>query len=232
MSDLIDYRLVDGVAVITHDDGKANVYGHDAIDGIHAALDRAEQEAGSVLWVGREGKFSAGFDLSVMTSTADAMIALVAAGGELATRLLTFPRPTVAACTGHGLAMGGIMLLAFDHRVGADGPFKLGLNEVAIGMNVPDFAMELARFRIPTRYFAEVLFGTVHLPADAVERGYLDQVVAADAVVATAMEKATYLATLDARAHSMSKDLARGPLAERIRSRMQADLAQFGRSGS
>jgi enoyl-CoA hydratase len=186
-----------------------------------------------VLWVGREGKFSAGFDLSVMTSSADAMVALVAAGAELGTRLLTFPRPTVAACTGHALAMGGIMLLAFDHRVGADGPFKIGLNEVAIGMNVPDFAMELARFRIPQRYFAEVLFGTVHTPTAAVERGYLDEVVAGDSIdaaVARATEVATQLAQLDARAHSMSKDLARGPLAARIRERLTDDLSRFGRS--
>lgn len=232
MSDVIDYRLVDGVAVITHDDGKANVYGHAAIDGIHAALDRAEQEAGAVLWIGREGRFSAGFDLAVMTSDADAMVGLVAAGAELATRLLTFPRPTVAACTGHALAMGGIMLLAFDHRVGLDGPYKIGLNEVAIGMNVPDFAMELSRFRIPQRYFAEVLFGTVHAPTAAVERGYLDEVVTGGVVdaVARATEVATQLATLNARAHSMSKALARGPLAERIRARLMEDLGQFGRS--
>lgn len=232
MSDLIDYRLADGVAVITHDDGKANVYGHPAIDGIHAALDKAEQEAGAVLLVGRDGKFSAGFDLGVMTSSVENMRALVGAGAELATRILTFPRPTVAACTGHALAMGGIMLLAFDHRVGADGPFKLGLNEVAIGMNVPHFAMELSRFRIPTRYFAEVLFGTVHAPAAALERGYLDEVVdgGIDAAVARATEVATQLAALDGRAHSLSKDLARGPLAADILANLTDDLSRFGPS--
>jgi enoyl-CoA hydratase len=228
MSDLLDYRLDGEVAVLTYDDGKANVFGHPGIDAIHEALDRAEQEARALLFVGREGKFSAGFDLSVMTSGVDNMRALVLAGAELALRVLTFPRPTVAACTGHGLAMGAILLLAFDHRVGADGPFKLGMNEVAIGMSVPDFAMELARFRIPTEYFAEVLFGKIHDPRAASRRGYLDEVVAPDEVVTRAGAVAQDLSALHSSAHSISKDLARGPLRARIEERLAADIASLG----
>ena len=228
MSDLLDYRLDGKVAVLTYDDGKANVYGHPGIDAIHAALDKAEQEAGAVLLVGREGKFSAGFDLQVMTSGVDEMRGLVKAGARLANRILTFPRPTVAACTGHGLAMGAILLLAFDHRVGADGPFKLGMNEVAIGMHVPHFAMELGRFRIPTRYFGELVFGTIHDPAGAVERGYLDEVVAPDQVLDVALAKAHALSELSASAHSMTKVLARGDLHDLIEARLDADIDRLG----
>ena len=131
MSDLLDYRLDDTVAVLTFDDGKANAYSHDALAAIGEGLDRAEQEATAVLLAGRPGKFSAGFDLSVMTAGDEPMRALVSAGAQLALRVFTFPMPVVAACTGHGLAMGAIMLLVCDARVGADGPFKIGLNEVA-----------------------------------------------------------------------------------------------------
>jgi enoyl-CoA hydratase len=228
MPDLLDYRLDGDVAVLTYDDGKANVFGHPGIDAIHAALDKAEQEARAVLLVGREGKFSAGFDLSVMTSGVDQMRGLVKAGARLANRVLTYRLPTVAACTGHGLAMGAILLLAFDHRVGAEGPFKLGMNEVAIGMHVPHFAVELGRFRIPTRHFGELLFGTVHDPVGAVERGYLDEVVPADEVVATALAKATQLATLSTSAHAMTKELARGDLHALIESRLDADIDRLG----
>jgi enoyl-CoA hydratase len=228
VSDLLDYRLDGDVAVLTYDDGKANVFGHPGIDAIHAALDKAEQEARAVLLVGREGKFSAGFDLGVMTSGVDNMRGLVKAGARLATRVLTFPLPTVAACTGHGLAMGAILLLAFDHRIGAEGPFKLGMNEVAIGMHVPDFAMELGRFRIPARYFAELVFGTVHDPAGAVERGYLDEVAPADQVVERALARAKELATLSPSAHAMTKELARGPLRVRIEERLDADIDRLG----
>lgn len=227
MTDLLDYQLDGGVAVLTYDDGKANVYGHPGIGAIHAALDRAEQEARAVLLVGRPGKFSAGFDLSVMTSGVDEMRGLVQAGAELAMRLFTFPRPTVAACTGHGLAMGAIMLLAFDHRVGAEGSFKLGMNEVAIGMNVPHFAIELGRFRIPTAYFGELLFGRTYSPAEAVTRGYLDEVVDAESVVARATEVAHELSALNSTAHAKSKDLARGAVKAEILDRLVADLASL-----
>jgi enoyl-CoA hydratase len=225
---LLDYRLDGDVAVLTYDDGKANVYGPAGLAAIHEGLDRAEEEARAVLLVGRDGKFSAGFDLSVMTSGVDDMRALVQAGAELALRFFTFPMPTVAACTGHALAMGAIMLLGFDHRVGADGPFKLGMNEVAIGMSVPHFALELGRFRIPARYYAEVLFGTIHTPAVAVERGYLDEVVAPHEVVARATEVARQVATLNTGAHARSKELARGAVAREIRERLTADMATLG----
>lgn len=228
MSDLLDYRLDGQVAVLTYDDGKANVYGPAGLAAIHEGLDRAEEEARAVLLVGREGKFSAGFDLSVMTSGVEHMRGLVQAGAELALRIFTFPRPTVAACTGHALAMGAIMLLGFDHRVGADGAYKLGMNEVAIGMSVPQFAIELGRFRIPTRYFAEVLFGTIHTPAAAVERGYLDEVVAPAQVVARATEVAHQLSTLSSTAHAISKDLARGEVARMVGERLAADISTLG----
>ena len=77
MSDVIEYRLEGGVAVLVFDDGKANVLNDESIAALHIALDRAEKEAGSVALVGRPGRFSAGFDLSIMGTNVDAMRALV-----------------------------------------------------------------------------------------------------------------------------------------------------------
>ena len=68
MSDSVTYELDGQVAVITFDDGKANVYDHEVLDAIAAGFDRAEQEATAVLLAGRPGRFSAGFNLSIMTS--------------------------------------------------------------------------------------------------------------------------------------------------------------------
>ncbi len=144
-------------------------------------LTRAEDEAGALLLTGREGKLSAGFDLSVMTSGEEAMQGLVRSGAELLVRWYASPLPTVAACTGHALAMGSLLLLASDTRIGAEGPFKLGLNEVAIGMGLPIFAVELARDRLSPRAFtAATIQGQVYDPAGALEAGYLDRLVAAD----------------------------------------------------
>src|SRR5690606_29356616 len=112
MADSIQYQLEDGVAVITLDDGKANAIGHDLIASLNEALSRAEAEASSVLLVGRPGRFSAGYNLSEMMAGADSARRLVRSGGELLLRVFSSPLPVVAACSGHALAAGAILLLA------------------------------------------------------------------------------------------------------------------------
>jgi enoyl-CoA hydratase len=224
-SELLDYRLDGGFAVLTFDDGKANAYSHAALDAIAAGLDRAEGEAGAVLLVGRPGRFSAGFDLSVMTSGDEPMRALVGHGAELLLRVFSFPAPVVAACTGHALAAGALMLLASDVRIGADGAFKVGLNEVAIGMGLPHFAVELARYRMPPSAFDSALIGRTFDPAGAVAAGYLDRVVAADDLLAVAGAEAQQLSALSRGAVAHTKRLARQPLVDEIAARLAADMA-------
>ena len=225
MSDLVGYELDGRLAVVTIDDGKANAITHEVLEALGEALDRAEEEAAAVLLVGRPGRFSAGFDLKVMTAGVEGMRDLVVAGARLAVRLFTVPMPVVAACTGHALARGSIILLACDARVGADGPFKVGLTEVAIGMPLPDFAVQLARYRMPPSQFDSALLGRTFAPVDAVAAGYLDRVVAADEVVADARREAAELATLEPRVVGATKRRARGDLAEAILTVLAADMA-------
>ena len=115
------YQLDGHVAVLTFDDGKANALSHQALDALEAALDRAEADpdARAILLAGRPGRFSAGFDLATMTAGVEEMRWLVGAGANLIARLLLEPLPVVAACTGHALAAGALLLLACDQRIGA-----------------------------------------------------------------------------------------------------------------
>ena len=83
----IRYELDGNVAVVHFDDGKANVLTHAAIAALQDALSSAERdEARAVVIIGRPGKFSAGFDLSVMTAGPDQARDLLRAGAELARR--------------------------------------------------------------------------------------------------------------------------------------------------
>jgi enoyl-CoA hydratase len=217
------------VAVITIDDGKANALSHAVIDAIDNALDEAASDANAVVLAGRPGRFSAGFDLSVMKGGPDDVRALVRAGADLSVRLYTFPRPVVIAATGHALAAGAILLMAADVRIGAEGAFKIGLNEVAIGMPVPHFASELARDRLSRRHLtAATLLATVYEPEAARDAGYLDAVVAPDAVIDTAIERATALAsTLSIPAFEATRRTIREPVASLIRANLDTDLAGF-----
>ncbi|MCB1003679.1 MAG: crotonase/enoyl-CoA hydratase family protein [Acidimicrobiales bacterium] len=224
----VSYELDGSVAIIGLDDGKANAISHDLVDALHAALDRAESEARAVVIVGREGRFSAGFHLPTMTAGTDEMRGLVTAGAELLLRLYLFPRPVVVACTGHALAAGALLLLVADVRVGAAGDFKVGLNEVAIGMQLPIFAVELARDRLlPTAFTAATLGARLYGPDDAAAVGYLDRVVAPDQLVPTAREAAAELAELRTGAFAETKERARSTTVDFARATLAEDMASI-----
>ena len=222
----VAYALADDIATLTLDDGKVNALSPATIAALHRALDRAEREAAAVLLVGRPGRFSGGFDLSVMTGATDGLRALVTAGAELLLRLYLYPRSVVAACTGHAIAAGALLLLASDIRIGARGPFKIGLNEVVIQLTLPIFAMELARDRLATRWFTRaVTQAQIFDPEGACEAGYLDQVAAPDALLATARALAERLAALPNPAFAETKRRERGATVDRIRATLAHDIA-------
>lgn len=220
------YELTDGVAVITLDDGKANAIAPALLDALHAALDRAESDgARAVMIAGREGKFCAGFDLAEMTASVEQMRSLVAAGGRFLARLYGLGVPTVAACTGHSLAAGALILLACDHRIGVDAPAKIGLNEAAIGMPLPIFAVEMARDRLaPTHLTAATVTGHLYDPESAVEAGYLDRVVPVGAVADAALADASRLAEIRSGAVAGTKQNLRGATIARILDTLDDDI--------
>jgi enoyl-CoA hydratase len=214
------------VAVIRVDDGKANALGFEVVDGLAGALDDAEG-ARAVAIIGRPGRFSAGFDLSVMRT--ERAVELMGKGADLALRLVEHPAPVVLGVTGHALAMGGILTTCADHRVGADGPFKIGLNEVAIGMPVPGFAIGMCRDRLLKPWFQRCL-QTAYIcsPTEAVQAGFLDEVVAPDAVADRALEVATQLAaTVHPGPFRLTREGMRGATAEELREGLRRDLAAF-----
>jgi enoyl-CoA hydratase len=223
----VHYEKTGAVAVLRLDDGKANAVSHELIEEFCAALDKARAEASAVLIAGRPGRFSAGFDLAKMTASPESARALVTAGCELLMRLYLHPQPVVVACTGHALAAGALILLAADRRIGAAGDFKIGLNEVAIGLRLPIFAVELARERLSKRHFTPAtVLGHVYDPADAVDVGYLDATVEPARVIETALAEAEVLAGLPSSALAQTKMLARNALVEHVRATLAEDMSR------
>ena len=224
-AETVRYEPRDSVAVITMDDGKANALSHAVIEALHACLDRAEHEAAAVLLTGREKRLSGGFDLKVMTSGAENMRTLVTAGAELLMRLYLFPRPVVVACNGHALAMGALLLLVADARIGAAGDFKIGLNEVSIQMPLPMFGMELARARLSKRHFtAAVTQAHIYDPQSAVDAGYLDATAPPEVLYDTAFAAARQLAALPNPAFRSTKERERSATVQLIRDTLEADI--------
>ncbi|MDE0052921.1 MAG: crotonase/enoyl-CoA hydratase family protein [Gammaproteobacteria bacterium] len=212
MAEVATYELIDHVAVVTMDDGKANVFGPDMIAALNSHLDRAAEEAKVVLLTGRPGLFSGGFDLRVIRGDDEDVARNMTRGGaRLLMRLYGLPQPLVIASTGHAVALGALCLLTGDYRVGADGDFRIGLNETAIGLALPPFAVMLADERLSRRHLARATLGaTIFSPEDAKDAGFLDEVVPLEKLRESALDVAREMVDLDGFAYAGTKQGLRG----------------------
>jgi len=224
----LSYTLEGTTAVLRMDDGKANALSDAMIDALGAALDRAEKEASAIVLVGRPDRFCAGFDLKIMMSGPDNAKALLRRGAALLMKLYGVSIPLVIACTGHALAGGALVLLTGDVRVGSIGAYRIGLNEVSIGMPVPVLAMELARDRITSSDLGRAtLEATIYGPEDAARVGYLDVALAPEAVLPRAMAEATRLSALARTAFTATKQRLRGKTIAHILGTLEEDMASL-----
>jgi len=226
MGKLVSYERSEGVSTITADDGKVNAMSVAMMQEINVALDQAEEHGSVVILTGRDGIFSAGFDLAVFKQGMEPLMEMLRVGARLTERLLSFPFPVIAACSGHGIAMGSFLLMSADVRIGVDGPFKIGMNEVAIGMTLPYFAVEIARHRLTPAYFDRAaILAELYSPQEAITPGFLDRVVSSDQLLDTARQTAAALSKLDMPAHAATKLRVRGAMLEALRQAIASELA-------
>mmetsp|Transcript_91874 Transcript_91874/g.176873 ORF Transcript_91874/g.176873 Transcript_91874/m.176873 type:complete len:249 (+) Transcript_91874:70-816(+) len=235
---LVDYTIVGGdvsVGVLKLDDGKMNSFSFHTIREVNAALDVAEGDATKALVIAGTAKaLSAGFDLKIMApvigkpggSKAEA-IQLVEDGGALMLRIFGFPKPVIVAATGHALALGAIMLLAGDVRIAQrDAKLKVGLNETAIGMTMPEFGWCLAQFRLsPTAATRAVTQATIYSAVDAAAVGYLDELVEGDVLAAAVAEAQRLGSYVKQPAFSKTKAAERCSVLDRVRGNLRANVS-------
>lgn len=223
MSTHASVAIEDGIATITLDDGKANAFGFAMMEAINACLDEAEEKADVIVLTGRPGITCAGFDLKVMRETPKEASKMVKLGGELLLRLFATPKPLIIAASGHGIAAGGLLMLTSDYRIGLQGDARFGLNESAIGMVLPPFGIELARFKLDNRKLdASAVNAELFLPDAAIDVGFLDEVCTEADFAARVSEKAKQLQELDSRALAGNKKLIRGATIEKIAAGLQS----------
>lgn len=229
MSDLISYQLEDSIATLTLNNGKVNAISPDMVAAFNTALDRAEQDRAVVIITGQPGILSGGYDLKVMTSSPQNAVALVTAGSTLARRMLAHPFPIIVACPGHAIAKGAFILLSADYRIGTEGPFHIGLNEVVIGMTMHHAGIELARDRLSKAAFQRsVINGELFNPEGAVDAGFLDKVVPAEQLMATAVAAAQQLKKINMTAHKNTKLKVRKAFLETLDKAIELDQQHLG----
>lgn len=206
---VVSYQLADGVAVIQLDDGKANAITYEMIEAFERAFSQAQTEAAAIVITGRPGILTGGFDLQQVRQGIEATRAIIWRGGQLFTQILVCPKPVVIACTGHAVAGGAVLLLVGDLRIGSRGKFRIGLNEVLIGIGLPEFVIRVGEYRLDRRVCERALLGEIFGPESAVEAGFLDRIVPENQVVDEAITRARELAQRDAAAYAVTKTAAR-----------------------
>ncbi|KJK19490.1 crotonase/enoyl-CoA hydratase family protein [Pseudomonas sp. NPDC087612] len=229
MSELITYHLEDGIATLTLNNGKVNAISPDVIKAFNAALDQAVQDRAVVIITGQPGILSGGYDLKVMTAGPKEAVSLVTAGSTLARRMLSHPFPIIVACPGHAVAKGAFLLLSADYRIGVEGPFSIGLNEVQIGMTMHHAGIELARDRLRRAAFhRSVINAEMFDPVSAVDAGFLDKVVPVEQLQEAALTAARQLKKINMNAHKHTKLKVRKALLELLDDAIIRDQEHLG----
>ncbi|MEG1079810.1 MAG: crotonase/enoyl-CoA hydratase family protein [Pseudomonas sp.] len=229
MSELITYHLEDGIATLTLNNGKVNAISPDVIAAFNAALDQAVTDRAVVIITGQPGILSGGYDLKVMTAGPKEAVSLVTAGSTLARRMLSHPFPVIVACPGHAVAKGAFLLLSADYRIGVEGPFSIGLNEVQIGMTMHHAGIELARDRLRRSAFhRSVINAEMFDPISAVDAGFLDKVVPVEQLQETALAAARQLKKINMNAHKHTKLKVRKALLDLLDDAIIRDQEHLG----
>jgi enoyl-CoA hydratase len=206
MNEFVTYQSEDNFVVITIKNGKANAISHEVVHGLNRSLDKAQQENKVVILTGQNGIFSAGFDLKVMTKSSESAKELVIKGSKLSLRMLSFPQPIIVLCSGHAIAKGAFLLLSSDYRIGVAGDFKIGLNEVMIGMTMHHAGIAIAKARLSEVYLnRSVNNAEIYNPKEAIKAGFLDMIVPEKELLSTAIKVAEMFSKLNKKAHFETK---------------------------
>ena len=206
MNEFVTYQSEANFLVITIKNGKANAISHEVIHGLNRSLDKAQEENKVVILTGQNGIFSAGFDLKVMTKSSESAKELVTKGSKLSLRMLSFPQPIIVLCSGHAIAKGAFLLLSSDYRIGVAGDFKIGLNEVMIGMTMHHAGIAIAKARLSEVYLnRSVNNAEIYNPKEAIKAGFLDMIVPEKELLSTAIKVAEMFSKLNKKAHFETK---------------------------
>jgi enoyl-CoA hydratase len=209
------------------DTGKRNVLTLEAVEALKDAI-RPDGEAPVVVLSGRTDAFSAGLDNTTLAQGELEREELLARMGELLLAAIEGPTRIVAACEGHAVAAGAMLLLVADVRIGARGAYKIGFTEPRLGMPLPELPAILARERLDRRRLHELtVLGRTVDPDGAVSVGFLDRLTAASDLRAVALESAREIATLSDAAYQGTIATVWGSSLKRIRALVEEQVRRL-----
>lgn len=218
-----------GVRLLTLDRPPANAIEKTLLTDLSAALEDARtDDAVRALVITGAGKFfSGGLDLTEIPRDGESMRLLHDLYRDSHLQLLTMPKPTIAMLSGHAIAGGLILVLACDCRLGLNGDYRLGLNEVAIGASFPKMASEIVRLRLTHAQASELLLGAaLYPPSHALRLGVVDELLPADTFEATVLGRAARLGAFPREAYAHTKAALVAEAAARVKAETAEEAAR------
>ncbi len=217
-----------GVRLLTLDRPPANAIDETLLTDLLAAVTAARDDAGvrAVVLTGAGAFVSGGFDFRApRRDDADAH-RLQLLYRDAHTALLALPKPTIAMVHGHAIAGGLVLVLACDYRLGCEGDYRVGLNEVAVGASFPKVAFEIVRLRLPHARASELLLGAALYPAAQSTRlGIVDELLPAADFATTVLRRAARLAAFPQPAYAHAKAALVADALARVHAETEADAA-------
>jgi len=207
--------------------GKVSAMDLELCEAIIAELNAARADAVRALVItGTGSSFSAGVDLFRVINDGPAYgTRFLPVLDAMLGAVLTFPRPIVAAINGHAIAGGCILAAACDHRVMAEGPGRIGVPELLVGVPFPALPLEIMAARVPASALRDLVYSGRNVQVDdAVAKGLADEKCPADQLLDRACVVAQQLASIPAGAFALTKETFYSPILMRVA--QLADLNQ------
>lgn len=186
----IKVTIKDHLALITLDRGRSNALNREMITELNDMLNSiaSDQNIAGAIITGKENFFSAGLDLIELYNYSEAEAeSFWHLFLDFTANITSFRKPLVAAINGHSPAGGCVIALACDYRIMAEGKSIIGLNEVPVGIIVPNSIFHLYAFWIGTAHASRnLLEGKLFTPEEALQVGLVDELVNPESILTAA----------------------------------------------
>jgi len=224
----IETTIKDRLAIVTLSRGKSNSLNREMITELTDMLQHIEADSniGGVMITGKEHFFSAGLDLIELydynEEEAKSFWHLFL---NFVAKITAFKKPLIAAINGHSPAGGCVIALACDARIMAEGKYIIGLNEVPVGIIVPNSIFQLYSFWLgKANATRNLLEGKLFSPEEALAVGLIDELTKPESILTAAERKARKYMAFESNTWSQSKLNIRKKLIESTSSDQRADL--------
>lgn len=215
---MIERKDLDGIRTLKLAHGKVSAMDVELGEALIEAFKAAQDDSVSaVILTGSGSSFSAGVDLfRVVNGGPDYGRRFLPVLDDFLRRVLTFPRPVVAAINGHAIAGGCILAAACDHRIMVDGTGRIGIPELAVGVPFPALPMQIMAARVPGGALRDLVFSGRTVQADeAKSMGLIDEKCPDGMLMDRAHDVARKYSAIPRQAFALTKETFYAPILDR-----------------